>query len=150
MKSLVIILVSILIFSCSDDDKGTNNTSNLVPTDSLMIARVIDIFDGDTFDAIYEGRTHRVRVLNIDCYETSYGSRLSGQAEDNNISNDSALALGKAAKELAEEYLLGRNVTLFRDNSAPNTDIYGRLLRYVSVGGIKYDSLIIANGLDAN
>ena len=108
------------------------------------------VFDGDTFDFRHEGQTHRVRVLGIDCYETQKNERLAEQARKSNISIDSALALGLAAKDFAIATLRNREVLLKRTGTAPNKDVYNRYLRWVVVDGMPYDSLIKANGFDAN
>jgi endonuclease YncB( thermonuclease family) len=76
---------------------------------NLAVTKVID---GDTFE-VTGGR--RVRVLGIDSCEMS-------------------TAGGKEAKELAAS-LLADGVTLRAQPGAPDKDRYGRLLRYVAVGG---------------
>lgn len=119
------------------------------PDDKEFYAIVNWVYDGDTFDYKYEGVIHKVRVLNIDCYETQINDRLKEQARRNKISVDSALALGLAAKEFAIKILKGKEVLLIRSSQAPNYDVYNRFLRYVKINGMSYDSLIIANGFNA-
>ncbi|MCX8055284.1 MAG: hypothetical protein N3A67_06430 [Ignavibacteria bacterium] len=120
------------------------------PDDKEFYAIVNWVYDGDTFDYKYEGVLHKVRVLNIDCYETQINDRLKEQARRNKISVDSALALGLAAKEFAIKNLKGKEVLLIRSTQAPNYDVYNRFLRFVKINGMSYDSLIIANGFNAN
>ncbi len=120
-----------------------------LPDDKEFYAIVNWVYDGDTFDFKYEGVLHKVRVLNIDCYETQINDRLKEQAQRNKISVESALALGLAAKDFAIKTLKGKEVLLIRSSQAPNYDVYGRYLRYVKINGMSYDSLIIVNGFDA-
>lgn len=120
------------------------------PDDKEFFAIVNWVYDGDTFDFKYEGNIHKVRILNIDCYETQINDRLQDQAKKNKISVDSALALGLAAKEFAIKTLKGKEVLLIRSTQAPNRDVYDRYLRYVKINGISYDSLIKVMGYDSN
>ncbi len=119
------------------------------PDDKEFYAIVNWIYDGDTFDFKYEGVLYKVRVLNIDCYETQINERLEEQAKRNKISVDSALALGLAAKDFAIKTLKGKEILLIRSLQAPNYDVYNRYLRYVKINGMSYDSLIIVNGFHA-
>lgn len=120
------------------------------PDDKEFYAIVNWVYDGDTFDFKYEGVLHKVRVLNIDCYETQINDRLLEQAKRNKISPDSALSLGLAAKEFAIQILKNKEVLLIRSTTAPNRDVYDRYLRFVKVNGMSYDSLIKAKGFDSN
>lgn len=79
-------------------------------TPTLMVKRVID---GDTFE-LTDGA--RVRVLGINSCEMGTKG-------------------GQEAKEYAEYWLLGSDVTLRAEPTAPDKDRYGRLLRYVTAKG---------------
>lgn len=120
------------------------------PDDKVFLANVSWIYDGDTFDFKYDNTTYKVRILNIDCYETQINDRLEEQADRNKISVDSALFLGLAAKDFAIQTLKNKTVTLKRLGTAPNYDVYDRYLRWLEIDGMKYDSLIKVNGFDAN
>lgn len=117
------------------------------PVDSLIFAKVNFVFDGDTFNSRIDGDNYSVRVLKIDCFETSINDRLREQAKKSGISVDSALTLGKTAKSFADSILRGNEVLLIRDKYAPNTDVYDRLLRIVKINGDRFDSLLIENNL---
>lgn len=119
------------------------------PDDMNFYAKVSWIYDGDTIEFQHNGTNHKVRILGIDCYETQINERLEDQAKRNHISNDSAIALGLAAKDFAINYLKGKTVLLKRSNSEPNRDVYDRYLRWVESDGVKYDSLIKAMGYHA-
>jgi endonuclease YncB( thermonuclease family) len=150
MKKIIIIFLALLLFSCEenrpnlvlDDDDRTD-----FPEDSIMVTYVNYVYDGDTFNCTINHEKYDVRVLKIDCFETSVGDRLYDQADKADISVDSALSLGKMAKDFANEHIRGKYVTIIRDKYAPNTDVYHRLLRIVEIDGIRYDSLLIENNL---
>lgn len=145
--NIVILIISLLLICCNDNQSNNSKTSPF--DEDSIVAKVIEIYDGDTFLAYYKSIKEKVRVLNIDCFETSYGSRLEEQAQKNKISVDSAYNLGLQAKMLADSLLKSNYVTLKRDLSQPNRDVYNRLLRYVIINGMKYDSIIIARKLNA-
>ena len=105
--------------------------------------------DGDTWYYYYNNKKYSVRVLNIDCFETSINDRLAGQASSANISNDSALVLGLKAKALADSLLKRKQIFIKRSYNTQNLDVYNRLLRFCYIDGKKYDSIIIYRRLDA-
>lgn len=150
-------LCGILLASCSEpnnsswgvnrDDKQSN------APDSLSEATVECSFiaDGDTWYYYNNSKKYTVRVLGIDCFETSINDRLADQAERANITKDSALILGLKAKSLADSLLKNQQVLIRKGSSAPNRDSYDRLLRYCLIDSTKrYDSIIIARKLDVN
>ncbi len=146
---LSIILISAALLTCNDN-KNTNNNSEPSPFDESPVdALVTWVVDGDTFFAAIDRDTATIRVLYIDTYETEINERLEGQAKDAGISVDSALALGKEAKNYAIDLLKDETVTLIRDEDEYNKDIYDRYLRAVEINGMRYDSLIKAKGLSA-
>ena len=152
MKNILMILLLPLLFACEDDNPSiySNNDDKYFPEDSIMNVDVTYVYDGDTF-AFYENSVQfKVRVLKIDCFETSKNSRLSDQAEKAGISVDSALTLGIKGREYADSVLKGNEVTLIKDKYAPNTDDYDRLLRIVEVNGERYDSLLTEEHLTVN
>ncbi len=79
----------------------------------LTQALVTRIIDGDTFDAVVNGRGDRVRPIGVDAPETI------GKAE----------FYGREATQFARRRLSGKTVWLERDVVA--MDQYGRLLAYV-------------------
>jgi endonuclease YncB( thermonuclease family) len=143
MNKLVLKLLFVLILiSCNDDTNG-----NQYPFENSMICNVTWVIDGDTFVIDYKSGSFKVRVLNIDCYETTKGERLKSQAEKAGISEDSALILGISAKLFATDLLYDKQVLLTRETDEPNTDVYSRLLRNVEIEGVKYDTLLRGRGL---
>lgn len=144
----IFLLFFIFLFDSCDENTPPSNQSE-VPSEPVMQTTVIDVSDGDTFAIYYKNQKWKVRVLYVDCFEISRGSRLTDQSKRAGISEDSALALGLKAKEFAKQTLLYKKVELRRDYHEPNLDIYGRLLRVTIVDGMRYDSLIKVNGLAA-
>ena len=114
--------------------------------DSVAVVTCAYVSDGDTWNFYYSDKKYIVRVLHVDCFETREGERLNDQAEKAGISPDSALKLGKAAKELAEVLLEDKQVTIVRDYSEDNKDVYDRLLRITIIDGKRLDSIMIAEG----
>lgn len=147
MKFIISIYFLLLLLSCSDDGSNFVLPESNVPEDSIIYEKVNFVYDGDTFSVNIDGTGYSVRVLDIDCFETSINDRLRSQAKRADISVDSALILGNKAKKYADSVLKGNTVKLIRDKYAPNTDVYDRLLRYVEINDIRYDSLLIKNNL---
>jgi endonuclease YncB( thermonuclease family) len=148
MKSFIISLsLALLLLSCSsstDSSKDCQCTNPFV--DSIAIVTCVSVSDGDTWKFELKDERFSVRVLYVDCFETRRGSRLDDQAEAAGISPDSALALGKLGKHLADSLMSGNKVTMMRDYEADNLDVYGRLLRITVVNGIRLDSLMVEKG----
>lgn len=145
--AMVFAVLAFFIFaSCNDDDTTTNHPDSKF-NESPVTATVTWVYDGDTFLCKIYLQEEKIRVLDIDAFETQEGTRLNEQARKAGISADSALKLGYAAKDFAIDLLSGKEIILTRDKYGTNKDIYGRYLRYVEVGGKPYDSLIAAAGL---
>ncbi len=147
IKLTLLVVLLILLSRCSENPNPVTDPNT--PTEPWMQTTVIDISDGDTFSIYYNNQKWKVRVLHVDCFEVTKGTRLAEQASRAGISIDSALALGLEAKNFAKKTLLNKKVELLRDYKEPNLDIYGRLLRITIVDGMRYDSLIKAKGLAA-
>lgn len=87
--------------------------------------------------------------MNVDCFEVKRTARLTEQATAAGISIDSALSLGLQAKEYATGLLLNNEVTIKRDSTEPNFDVYGRLLRHVFIYENDYSEMLKRKGLVA-
>ncbi|MCX7908254.1 MAG: thermonuclease family protein [Ignavibacteria bacterium] len=142
---VLVVFSSFLFYSCGEDSSPIVDPNT--PTEPILQTTAIDISDGDTFSIYYKNQKWKVRVLYVDCFETSKGNRLTEQARKAGISVDSALALGLKAKEFAKKTLLNKKVELHRDYKEPNLDTYGRLLRVTYIEGKRYDSLLKVLGL---
>ena len=106
----------------------SSETFNLVtPVEDAVI-------DGDTIKILYNNKVYRVRLLSINTTEKgTFGA--------------------KAAEQFLERLLKEGQVSLEDKNGnsitslpGPDTDVYGRTLAYVKVGGTLVNELIIKNG----
>jgi len=111
------------------DTSGSNDTSGNTTTISGDTALVTRIIDGDTIDVEMNGVRYRVRYIGMNtpekdqpCYQ---------EATDANAA-----------------LLSGKTVTLVKDTS--ETDVYGRLLRYVYVGDLFVNAELVKEGWAEN
>lgn len=86
---------------------------------------VTHIVDGDTFDVNLNGVTKRVRYIGINTPESDQACYAEATAADSLL-------------------ISGKTVTLVKDVS--ETDIYGRLLRYVYVGSTFINDALVQQG----
>lgn len=103
---------------------ATATPSSLLPRDGWQKARVVHVTDGDTIDVVIGDRTLTVRYIGVDAPEMN------------------APCYAEATQ--FNSYLVqsqGRVVYLERDTS--ETDVYGRLLRYVWL--ITLDKYVMVN-----
>jgi endonuclease YncB( thermonuclease family) len=56
-----------------------------------------------------------------------------------------ALSRGLKAKSFAEKILLNKKVKIVRDKNEKNQDIYNRLLRYVLIDDVSFNTLMKQN-----
>jgi micrococcal nuclease len=89
-------------------------------------ATLAHVFDGDSIRVEIEGRTEEVRLIGVNAPE-----------EDE--------CFGERARDALIAYLDGKDVRLV-DGSDSDRDQYGRLLRYVYVGGENINGRILADG----
>lgn len=120
MYNLLILLI-LLASSCTMG-APTPTTTTTVEGDSARVTRVID---GDTIDVQIDGVGYRVRYIGVNTPESD--EVCYRQATDANA----ALVNGKT-------------VTLVKDVS--ETDVYGRLLRYVYVGNEFVNADLVRGG----
>ncbi|MBP8973778.1 MAG: thermonuclease family protein [Anaerolineae bacterium] len=120
MKRLSL-LIFVLLFLVASNQTVVGQTSNT----TLEVARVVSIVDGDTIDVDLNNSRVRIRYIGINTPEI----------------NESC---GGAATQANAALVQGKTVAMFRDVS--NTDSYGRLLRYVFVGGTFVNAALVADG----
>jgi endonuclease YncB( thermonuclease family) len=104
-------------------------------------AEITRVIDGDTYVAEFNNKEYIVRIIGVDCFETRYSAKLRQQARKHNIPLSVAYSNGIAAKNFAENILLGETVTLTRPNDSPDNDIHFRHLRTVTIlwGNVQTD-----------
>jgi micrococcal nuclease len=107
-------------------------TSTSTPTRVLVAADVVGIVDGDTIHVRMGGETYRVRYIGIDTPEIVH----PGLPVE---------PFGPEAAEANRRLVEGQRVMLERDIS--DTDVYGRLLRYVWLGDLMVNGELVRLGL---
>jgi endonuclease YncB( thermonuclease family) len=107
------------------DPNATVSPDLSTPAQGGETGTVVHIVDGDTFDVNLNGQTKRVRYIGINTPE----------------SNEPCFAEATAADSLL---INGKTVRLVKDVS--ETDIYGRLLRYVYVGDMFVNAALVQQG----
>ena len=98
--------------------------------------RVMKVYDGDTIEVSATGKAddiEKVRFIGIDTPET-VDPRKPVQC------------FGKEASDHTKALLSGKDVELLRDDTQDNKDKYGRLLRYVVIGGVNINQVLIQEG----
>ena len=105
--------------------------SNFLP--NICQAEITRVVDGDTYVATYNQREYMIRIIGADTFENRLGRKLFVQARSRKIPFRIALQKGRAAKNFAENVLLGETVTLTRPNDSPDNDGYFRHLRTVQI-----------------
>ena len=110
---------------------GCNLTTATSPgSDSTIVgehARVVRVIDGDTIDVRIDGAADDVRVRYVGINTPERDEPCFRDATDANSS-----------------MVAGREVTMVRDTS--DTDRYGRLLRYIYVGDVFVNRVLIEQG----
>ena len=120
-----IIIVAALLSGCGGE---TLTQSVCGPTEGV----VTNVVDGDTVDITAGAETFRLRYLNIDAPEL------------NSSSSESAECLAQEAKEVNEELVLGREVTIEYDQECE--DRYDRLLGFVFRGQRMVNFILVERG----
>jgi micrococcal nuclease len=124
MKYLIIIAAA-LLSGCGGE---TLTQSVCGPTEGV----VTNVVDGDTVDVTAGGEIFRLRYLNLDAPEL------------NSSSSESAECLAQEAKEVNEELVLGREVTIEYDQECE--DRYDRLLGFVFRGPRMVNFILVERG----
>jgi micrococcal nuclease len=101
-----------------------------VPENSYPVFKIVD---GDTIDVLVENQTVRVRLLGINSPESVDPRR-------------PVECFGKEASHYLKNILGDSIVRLEKDRDKPDTDEYGRWLRYVYMNDMFINRDMIANG----
>lgn len=132
---LVMIFMTMQSYVATESPKSTEGTqgtsSNPSASETYIVTKVVD---GDTIDALINGKDTRIRFIGIDTPETVDPRR-------------PVQCFGVEASNHVKELLTGKSVTLETDPSVSNQDKYGRLLRYVILpDGSNLNHRLIAEG----
>ena len=70
-----------------------------------FIATIIKINDGDTLSAFVNNENTKIRLLDVDCYETKKNVRAKFQQKYYELSVDEVLEKGKQSRKILKNYL---------------------------------------------
>lgn len=112
-----------------------------VLADSRIPVEIVKISDGDTVVARIDKNKFKVRLIGIDCYETSKIHRAYKQAYQNNLSIDEVVNKGLDSKQYLEK-LYAQNKNTQASIEFKGVDIYHRVL-----GVLYFDKLNVNDNL---
>ena len=135
MKQILILSIVIL-----------NLFYNKVYANNKIPVTVIKIKDGDTIDVKLKNNNNSfsIRLIGIDCYETSKIYRSYKQAYTNNLSIDMVVEKGILSKQFLEELYQNSNQQVFLEFMG--LDRYKRVLGIIYFGNINVNELMKTNG----
>jgi len=122
---LVSLLIVIGVSACSASS-NPQSVEEPVPEPDGTRATLAHVFDGDSIEVEIEGRTEKVRLIGVNAPEGDE-------------------CFGERARGALFAYLDGKDIKLV-DGSDSDRDQYGRLLRYVYVGGENINGRMLADG----
>ena len=154
LTAVITIIIIVIISSCTPltnpitqstptqlDEVIDRDQTEMLDIEELHfdVAKVTRHVDGDTFYATINDKEYKVRLIGVNCPE----------------STNKVDPFGKEASEYTEQRLLGKTIYLERD--AGDTDRYGRLLRYVwlsepqkiteeSIESYMFNAMLVGNG----
>lgn len=106
--------------------------------------QILKIYDGDTILAKIDNEKFSVRLIGIDCYETSDINRAYKQAYQNNLKIDEVVCKGKDSKEyLKKMYENNKNKPIYLDFKG--IDRYGRALGIIYFDKININEELLNN-----
>jgi len=119
----VMVIGMLLLAGCSMD--GGPLVSGGGPPPGGETARVVQVIDGDTIDVNLNGEQVRVRYLGVNTPERDQSCYSEARAANSSM-------------------VSGQIVTMTRDTS--DTDQYGRLLRFITVGDTFVNEALVRDG----
>ena len=131
-KILMLLLVMVLGLSAFASEKV-----------QVTLSRV---YDGDTIEIINEkNQKENIRLIGIDCYETSTNNRAYKQAYENKISIEQVVAEGTKAKlALIEFFKTNSTKQLYLERHGK--DCYNRTLGTIYLGKINVNNYMLKSG----
>ena len=131
MKKIIIIMILIWTSfynqNCSADEKIKIN--------------LVKIIDGDTIIAKIDKNTFPIRLIGIDCYETSKINRAYKQAYNENLTIDEIIKNGNEAKKYIKELYKQSNKNVYLDFKG--LDTYKRVLGIIYFGSLNINDELI-------
>lgn len=133
-KYILVVAVAFLFAGCG----GTKDAKDVAVVDKIT--------DGDTFSVFFNERKEKIRLIGIDTPESRRNKKAEKQSDEENIDQETIVAMGKKAKEfMASLIKKGDKVRLEFDSQ--ERDKYGRFLCYVYLeDGRMLNEVIIREG----
>lgn len=107
-----------------------------------FVATIIKINDGDTLTALVNNETTKIRLLDVDCYETKKNARAKFQQKYYGLSVDEVLEKGKQSRKILKKLLKDHRYIRVEWGKR---DSFGRILGKVYLDDIKSAGVIDVN-----
>ena len=107
-----------------------------------FVATIIKINDGDTITALVNNETTKIRLLDVDCYETEKNTRAKFQQQYYDLSYDEMLEKGKQSRKILKKLLKDHRYIRVEWEKR---DSFGRILGKVYLDDIKSAGVIDVN-----
>lgn len=107
-----------------------------------FVATIIKINDGDTLSAFVNNENTKIRLLDVDCYETKKNARAKFQQKYYGLSVDEVLEKGKQSRKTFKKLLKDHRYIRVEWKKR---DSFGRILGKVYLDDIKSSGVIDVN-----
>ena len=107
-----------------------------------FVATIIKINDGDTLTALVNNENTKIRLLDVDCYETGKNSNTRFQQKYYGLSVDEVLEKGKQSRKILKKLLKDHRYIRVEWEKR---DSFGRILGKVYLDDIKSNGIIDVN-----
>lgn len=107
-----------------------------------FVATITKINDGDTITALVNNETTKIRLLDVDCYETKKNKRAKFQQKYYGLSVDEVLEKGKQSRKILKKLLKDHRYIRVEWEKR---DSFGRILGKVYLDDIKSAGVIDVN-----
>ena len=107
-----------------------------------FVATIIKINDGDTLSAFVNNENTKIRLLDVDCYETKKNARAKFQQKYYGLSVDEVLEKGKQSRKILKKLLKDHRYIRVEWEKR---DSFGRILGKVYLDDIKSAGVIDVN-----
>ena len=125
LRIALIVLLAAIASACSATSQSPSTPAPMPDPDGTR-ATLAYVFDGDSIEVEIKGRTAEIRLIGINAPEGDE-------------------CFGERARGALVAYLDGENLVLVAGSDS-DADQYGRLLRYVYVGGENINGRMLADG----
>ena len=107
-----------------------------------FVATIIKINDGDTITALVNNEMTKIRLLDVDCYETKKNGRAKFQQQYYGLSYEELLEKGKQSRKILKKLLKDHRYIRVKWDKR---DSFGRILGNVYLDDIKSSGIIDVN-----